>query len=149
MSCCNSFPSRRTFFAASGAATAAVALAACTSPQEQDTYSSGELTRALALKDLAPGEAVQMAVGADQMLIYRERDDVVHAYSAVCTHQGCIVGVHKDDSASPFICPCHASNFDKLTGDAIAGPAQRPLTRHETAIESGWILVNVTPAAKP
>lgn len=147
MSCCKKLPNRRTFLAATGAAaTAAVALSACSPGPEQDTFSGGALTKALALDDLQPGESVQMAVGVNQVLIHRESQDVVHAYSAVCTHQGCIVGVKDHDASSPFVCPCHASNFDKLTGDAIAGPAQRPLTRHETAIEDGWILVQVEPA---
>lgn len=147
MSCCKNFPTRRTFLMATGAAaTAGVALTACTPDAEQETFSGGTLTKAIELKDLAPGGSVQMAVGANQVLIYRENDDVVHAYSAVCTHQGCIVGVQEDDTSAPFICPCHASNFEKSTGEAIAGPAQRPLTRHNTAIENGWILVEVEPA---
>lgn len=146
MSCCKKLPNRRTFLAATGAAaTAAVALSACSPGHEQETFSGGTLTQALALDDLPPGESVQMAVGAIQVLIHRESQDVVHAYSAVCTHQGCIVGVKEDDASSPFICPCHASNFDKLTGEAIGGPAQRPLTRHATTIEDGWILVEVEP----
>ena len=146
MSCCKKLPNRRTFLAGTGAAaTAAVTLAACAPDHEQDTFSGGTLTKALQLDDLPPGDSVQMAVGANQVLIHRENQDTVHAYSAVCTHQGCIVGV-KDDATSPFVCPCHASNFDKLTGDAVSGPAQRPLTRHETAIEDGWILVAVEPA---
>ncbi len=146
MSCCKNSPTRRTFLAVSGAATAAATLAACTPTPEQESFSGGLLTQAIALEDLPPGDSIQLAVGANQVLIYRENDDTVHAYSAVCTHQGCVVGVNDDDPSAPFICPCHASNFDKTTGDAVAGPAQRPLTRHTTAIENGWILVKVEPA---
>lgn len=146
MSCCKKLPNRRTFFAVSGAAAAAVSLTACTPGHDQETFSGGTLTKALALKDLTPGSSVQMAVGAQQVLIYREDEDRVHAYSAVCTHQGCIVGAANDEGSASFICPCHASHFDKLTGEAVSGPAQRPLTRHATAIEDGWILVEVDPA---
>ena len=147
MSCCKKLPNRRTFLVASGAAaTAAVALTACTSDPDQETFSGGTLTKALALEDLAPGSSAQMAVGANQVLIYRERAEVVHAYSAVCTHQGCIVGANDDGASPSFVCPCHASHFEKLTGKAVSGPAQRPLMRHKTAIEDGWILVEVEPA---
>ena len=103
------------------------------------------MTQAMALDDLPVGESVQMAVGANQMLIYRENAETVHAYSAVCTHQGCIVGVGENESSSPFVCPCHASNYDKVSGASIAGPAPSPLTRHNASIEDGWILVEVEP----
>lgn len=138
-------PSRRTFLAAGGMATAAVTLAACASEPEQELFSGGVATPALALDELAVGTSVQMAVGANQVLIYRENTEVVHAYSAVCTHQGCIVGVGDNESSSPFVCPCHASNYDKVSGAPIAGPAPSPLTRHHASIEDGWITVEVEP----
>lgn len=143
MCCRTSVPTRRTFLTAGGAATAAITLAACSSSPEQDIFSGGTFTRAVPLHDLPVGDAIQLAVGANQVLIYREAAQTVHAYSAVCTHQGCIVGVPTQGPSAPFVCPCHASNFDKITGDAVAGPAQLPLTRHNTSIEGEWILVEV------
>lgn len=145
MSCCQNKPTRRTFIAAGGAVTAAVTVAACTSESEPATFFDGIFTQAIELDQLAPGVSVQLAVGGSQILLYRESESTVRAYSAVCTHEGCIVGV-SDDTSAPFICPCHASNFDKVTGEAVAGPAQLPLTKHETSIENGWILVEVEPA---
>jgi Rieske Fe-S protein len=46
------------------------------------------------------------------------------AFSAVCTHQGCIV-----DSISGGIigCPCHGSEFSIKDGSVVRGPASRPL----------------------
>lgn len=144
MSCCQNKPSRRTFLAASGIATAAVTLGACSSGPEQEQFSGGVLTRALRLDELPVGESLQQAVGSNQILIYRESETSVRAYSAVCTHQGCIVGT-SDTATDPFICPCHSSKFDKTSGEAIAGPAQRPLTKHDTSIEDGWLLIEVDP----
>lgn len=145
MSCCKGSPSRRSFLAAGGVATTIFTFASCASEPEQELFTGGELTRAVELAQLPPGDSVQLAVGAHQVLIYRESNDTIHAFSAVCTHQGCIVGVNNDADA-PFVCPCHSSKFDKVTGEAIAGPAQLPLTRHNTVIEHGWILVEVEPA---
>ena len=105
------------------------------------------MTPALKMDELPVGESVQLAVGANQVLIYRENAESVHAYSAVCTHQGCIVGVGNNQPSSPFVCPCHASNYDKVSGAAIAGPAPAPLTRHNASIEDGLILVEVEPTA--
>lgn len=145
MSCCQNKPSRRSFLAIGGATTAALTLAACAAEPEAEEFSGGELTRAIPLEDLLVGASVQMAVGANQVLIFRETDQVIHAYSAVCTHQGCIVGAGEDAPDEPFVCPCHASHYDKQTGDPIAGPAPAPLTRHMTQIEDDWIYVEVEP----
>ncbi len=46
------------------------------------------------------------------------------AYSAVCTHQGCIVDW--DAAASDFACACHGAIFSD-TGDVVRGPARDPL----------------------
>jgi ubiquinol-cytochrome c reductase iron-sulfur subunit len=49
------------------------------------------------------------------------------AYSKICTHAGCPVGLYEQSSNSLF-CPCHQSVFDVLDGaKPIAGPATRPL----------------------
>lgn len=127
---------------AGGAATASIGLAACAAEPERDVFSGGTLTRALQTAELPVGGSVQLAVGTTQILLYRSAERTVQAYSAVCTHQGCIVGVQEDADA-PFRCPCHASNFDKTTGDAIAGPAVRALTRHPAEISDDWIMVEV------
>jgi len=56
------------------------------------------------------------------------------AYSAVCTHQGCIVGF--DSGSNSFQCPCHGAGFDGQTGQVTAGPAPSPLAKI-AVVESG------------
>ena len=49
------------------------------------------------------------------------------AYSKVCTHAGCPVGLYQPSTHELF-CPCHQSVFDVTTGAApLSGPATRPL----------------------
>jgi ubiquinol-cytochrome c reductase iron-sulfur subunit len=49
------------------------------------------------------------------------------AYSKVCTHAGCPVGLYRA-SEHMLICPCHQSTFDVLQGAVpIFGPAGRAL----------------------
>lgn len=49
------------------------------------------------------------------------------AYSAICTHLGCVVYAKLND-AGQIACPCHASRFDPAKGAAVAGgPAPRAL----------------------
>ncbi|HEY2814758.1 MAG TPA: Rieske 2Fe-2S domain-containing protein [Acidimicrobiales bacterium] len=53
-------------------------------------------------------------------------DDIV-AYSKLCTHVGCPVGLYQADSAL-LLCPCHQSTFNVLDGARpIFGPAARSL----------------------
>jgi ubiquinol-cytochrome c reductase iron-sulfur subunit len=49
------------------------------------------------------------------------------AYSKICTHAGCPVGLY-DQDLHQLICPCHQSVFEVLDGAApTAGPATRAL----------------------
>lgn len=49
------------------------------------------------------------------------------AYSAVCTHNGCIVGY--DQPSKTFQCPCHGAVYSGSSGQVLGGPAPLPLTR--------------------
>jgi len=46
------------------------------------------------------------------------------AFTAVCTHQGCIVGTV---SGGTINCPCHGSKFSITNGSVVNGPATSPL----------------------
>ncbi|HEY6935075.1 MAG TPA: Rieske 2Fe-2S domain-containing protein [Marmoricola sp.] len=53
--------------------------------------------------------------------------DGVVAYSKLCTHAGCPVGLYADESHQ-LLCPCHHSIFDVLDGaKPVEGPASHPL----------------------
>jgi cytochrome b6-f complex iron-sulfur subunit len=60
----------------------------------------------------------------------------LRAFSAVCTHLGCIVSWKKDEGI--FLCPCHAGKFDP-NGNVIAGPPPRPLPQYRVRIEEDKI----------
>jgi Rieske Fe-S protein len=46
------------------------------------------------------------------------------AFTAVCTHQGCIVNSVADGTID---CPCHGSKFSIKDGSVVNGPASSPL----------------------
>ena len=48
----------------------------------------------------------------------------VAAFSAVCTHEACLVNNVQNGLIS---CPCHGSTFDAATGAVRNGPATAPL----------------------
>ncbi len=49
---------------------------------------------------------------------------VIKAFSAVCTHQGCLVTGVEDGN---IVCPCHGSAFKLADGSVAAGPAKQAL----------------------
>lgn len=63
------------------------------------------------------------------------------AFSKVCTHAGCPVGLYQPSSHELF-CPCHQSVFDVLEGAApTQGPATRPLPQLPVSLGSDGFLV--------
>ncbi len=65
------------------------------------------------------------------------------AISIKCTHLGCIV---QPDNIG-FLCPCHASAFDKR-GEVLSPPATRALDIYPITIEKGEILVDINSPIK-
>ena len=66
--------------------------------------------------------------------------DVV-AYSKVCPHAGCPVGLYEPDTHRLY-CPCHQSVFDVLdAAEPKSGPATRPLPQLPLAVDADGYLV--------
>ena len=83
------------------------------------------------------------SIGAErsQTVLIRVREDLLQlpqkragwapmgnlAYSRVCTHAGCTVGMY-ESTTHLLMCPCHQSTFNVLDGaQPTGGPAARPL----------------------
>ena len=63
------------------------------------------------------------------------------AYSKICTHAGCPVGLYRAETRS-LICPCHQSQFDVLRGcKPYFGPAARPLPQLPLGVDRDGNLV--------
>jgi Rieske Fe-S protein len=60
----------------------------------------------------------------------------IHAFSAICTHQGCHVNRVTDGR---IFCPCHGSVFAAATGRVISGPAPRPLPPVHISVRNGQV----------
>jgi Rieske Fe-S protein len=61
-----------------------------------------------------------------------------HAFSAICTHQGCTVG---SVSGGTINCPCHGSKFSVTDGSVAKGPAKRPLAAKQVSSDGGQLRV--------
>ena len=63
------------------------------------------------------------------------------AYSKVCTHAGCPVGLYRAKEHL-LLCPCHQSTFDVLRGAIpVFGPAARPLPQLPVEVDAEGYLV--------
>ena len=74
--------------------------------------------------EVASGSIQEMDVQALAVAVFKDENGNVEKHSAVCTHQGCIVGWN--DGEKTWDCPCHGSRFDK-NGVVINGPAEKNL----------------------
>ena len=67
-------------------------------------------------------------------------DDLV-AYSKICTHAGCPVGLYQAESGL-LLCPCHQSTFDVGDGSRpVFGPATRSLPQLPLTLDDDGYLV--------
>jgi len=70
-------------------------------------------------------------------------DGGILAFSIKCTHLGCVIQAQKDG----FICPCHASSFNKY-GEVMSPPATRALDTFDLKVKNGILFVNNQNAKK-
>lgn len=68
----------------------------------------------------------------------------LHAFSAICTHMGCIVKWHPE--LNEFVCPCHRGVYG-IEGNNISGPPPRPLNKLAVKVRDDNVYVMI-PAQK-
>ena len=116
--------SRRSLLVAGGAGLGALTLAACSGETvpEVDGVAAGD--RVVRLADVPVGGAYELSLNGRRVVVTQPVAGTVAAFDATCTHQGCTVRATDDGRLT---CPCHGSQFDDATGDAVRGPAVEPL----------------------
>lgn len=74
---------------------------------------------------------------ADQKVVVTQPSEgEFKAFTAVCTHQGCLVGQVEGEE---ILCPCHGSRFSTADGSVIDGPATAPLEEVALSVEGDQI----------
>jgi Rieske Fe-S protein len=75
----------------------------------------------------------------DQLVVVTQPEaGTFHAFSAVCTHQGCTVA---DVSGGTINCRCHGSKFAMTDGAPKEGPAQRPLDPRQITVAGDDVIL--------
>ena len=89
--------------------------------------------------DIGPGRSKVVALGSKPVIVLNSPQGM-KAFSAICTHLGCIVGY--DASRSPdIVSPCHDGHFNAINGTVISGPPPTPLKPYSVAVEKNQIYV--------
>jgi thiosulfate dehydrogenase (quinone) large subunit len=91
------------------------------SASEQPSDPGREL---VAVSDLPPGRALRFTDGnGGPAWLLHEANGDFRAFSAVCTHAGCTVGL----ASGQFVCPCHGGRYSVQDGAVLGGPPPSPL----------------------
>ena len=61
---------------------------------------------------------------SEKVVVTQPTSNDFKAFSAVCTHMGCIVSTISNGTID---CPCHGSQYSISTGAVVGGPAPSPL----------------------
>ena len=149
--------SRRSLLACAGAACAA-ALAGCTTynannggiagsqPAQASSTTAAGASGSGAASSAGPAALASTSdvpVGGGTILtnqkivITQPQAGTFEAFTAVCTHQGCIVN---SVSGGTINCPCHGSKFSITNGSVVNGPAPSPLAPVSIKVQGTSIL---------
>jgi Rieske Fe-S protein len=71
-----------------------------------------------------------------RVVVTQPKAGTFKAFSAVCTHQGCLV---TEVEGGNIVCPCHGSAFKIADGSVAQGPASRPLSAKKITVDGSAI----------
>ncbi len=90
------------------------------------------------------GAASEIPVGggkiyaAAKVVVTQPTRGQYRAFSAVCTHVGCIMS---EVANGTIDCPCHGSEFKITNGAVVTGPAPAPLPKKQIKIVNGQVVL--------
>lgn len=91
--------------------------------------------------DVKPNSGQIFKFGNQPGILIRTPAGDFRAFTAVCTHLGCIVQYRSD--ISHIWCACHNGHFD-LNGKNVAGPPPKPLAEFTVNVRGDQIVVSKT-----
>jgi nitrite reductase/ring-hydroxylating ferredoxin subunit len=125
---------RRAVLAGAAALGAVTALAACGGDGGSGATATGPVTLKAADVPVSGGKIL----ADSQIVVTQPTAGSYKAFSAVCTHQGCLVASVQNDLIR---CACHNSLFSAADGSVQQGPATSPLPARTVKAEAGTLTV--------
>lgn len=101
-----------------------------TSSPSEDGSGAGGAEALASTSDVPVGGC--FVVAASKIVVTQPTEGDFKAFSAVCTHQGCVVESSPDGEIP---CPCHGSRFSIEDGSPVSGPATAALAAVEITVD--------------
>lgn len=89
--------------------------------------------------DFPAGQGKVVPVNGQPVMIVNTAQGGLKAFSAICTHLGCITYWHEERQV--IQCPCHDGRFNPLNGAVIFGPPPQPLPAYELEVVDDQVYV--------
>jgi cytochrome b6-f complex iron-sulfur subunit len=89
--------------------------------------------------DFPAGSGKVVAMGSKPAIVVATADGGIKAFSAICTHLGCVVSWN--DLSGVIECPCHGGKFNPSSGAVVGGPPPTPLPPITVSVESDQIFL--------
>jgi cytochrome b6-f complex iron-sulfur subunit len=90
-------------------------------------------------EDFPVGKGTVVSANDKPVIVVNTQTGGLKAYSAICTHLGCIVAW--EEQRNLIHCPCHDGFFNPVTGAVISGPPPRALSAYELVVKEGKVLI--------
>lgn len=73
----------------------------------------------------------------EELVVTQPADGEFKAFSAICTHQSCLVTSVSDNT---IMCPCHGSSFSAEDGSVQGGPATAALSEVAVTVDGDQVV---------
>lgn len=127
---------------ATAAAPTTAAGASGTVPATTAAAVEGTILTTLSALPAGSGKSFSTPDTNQPFLVIRGEGNTVHAFSAICTHQGCTVAFNQ--AANSIICPCHGAEYNPTTGAVTQGPAPRALAAINVTVDTSGNVIYTT-----
>ena len=105
--------------------------------------------RETVVKTIFAGKISEIPVNSYKIVRYNKKPIIIihtetgefKAFSAACTHLGCIIDFEPEQKR--FHCNCHDSLYD-LNGNNYSGPAQKPLEPFAVTVKDNDISISAS-----
>ena len=99
----------------------------------------GEPVEVGKVEDFPLNASKVVSVSDKPVIVVNTKAGGLKAFSAICTHLGCIVSWNA--SRSSIHCPCHDGFFNPVTGAVVSGPPPKPLPKLPLRVEGETIVI--------
>lgn len=108
---------------------------------------SGATSASVAFSELTPEKPSKLIqINDEPIIVVREKDDQIRAFTATCTHLGCTVSYRPQ--VPDFYCKCHQGRYD-VNGVNVPGTRPKAPLTELTIVDKGTELqILLTPKVK-